>query len=118
MADKNIARKRTYNKISDVQRLKLQEFYDDDMKTCGSFNVDKIEKAAEETGMTIEQVKVGFILPALFEFLCQKCQTKGKNQYTGTKPAPKPIRYQRDHVAHIHITCSVQNISSQEVPNS
>lgn len=77
MADKNIARKRTYNKISDVQRSKLQEFYDGGMKTCGSFNLNK--KAAEETGMTIEQVKVG------------NARQKAKIS-TGTKPAPKPIK--------------------------
>ena len=60
MADQNssITRKRAYNKISDLQKSKLQEFYDDGMKTCGSVNLNKIERAAEETGLTIEQVKV------------------------------------------------------------
>ena len=50
--------RRTYNKISDVQRSKLQEFYDGGMKTCGSVHIAKIEKAAKETGLTIDQVKV------------------------------------------------------------
>ena len=52
MTDKDTsrARKRTYNKISDVQRSKLQEYYDGGMKTCGSDNTEKIGVAAEETG--------------------------------------------------------------------
>ena len=43
MTDKDTsrARKRTYNKISDVQRSKLQEYYDGGMKTCGSDNTEK-----------------------------------------------------------------------------
>ena len=60
MADKDTsrARKRTCNKISDAQRSKLQEYYDRGMKTCGSDNIDRIGMAAEETGLTIDQVKV------------------------------------------------------------
>ena len=62
MADKDTsrARKRTYNKISDTQRSKLQEYYDGGMKTCGSDNIDRIGMAAEETGLTIDQVKVRY----------------------------------------------------------
>ena len=60
MANNNtsISRKKTYIKISDVQRSKLQLFYDDGMKTCGAVNFQKIETVAEETGLTIGQVKV------------------------------------------------------------
>ena len=59
MADnKSISRKRTYNKISNFQRSKLQQFYDDGMKACGAANCQKIQTAAEETGLTIGQVKV------------------------------------------------------------
>lgn len=62
MTDKDTSRahKRTYNKISDVQRSKLQEYYDGGMKTCGSDNTEKIGVAAEETGLTIDQVKVRY----------------------------------------------------------
>ena len=67
MTDKDTsrARKRTYNKISDVQRSKLQEYYDGGMKTCGSDNTEKIGVAAEETGLTIDQVKVRYFLVGL-----------------------------------------------------
>ena len=70
MADKSTsrARKRTYNKISDTQRSKLQEYYDRDMKTCGSDNFDRIGMAAEETGLTIDQVKVRYLLVRLIHY--------------------------------------------------
>lgn len=63
--DKSRARKRTYNKISDVQKSKLQEYYDGGMKTCSSDNTGKIGVAAEETGLTIDQVKVRYLLVGL-----------------------------------------------------
>ena len=63
--DTSRAHKRTYNKISDVQRSKLQEYYDGGMKTCGSDNTEKIGVAAEETGLTIDQVKVRYFLVGL-----------------------------------------------------
>ena len=59
-------RSKTYNKISDVQRLKLQQFYDDGMKSCASVHLKIIRKAAEETQLTIKQVKVGYILNYMF----------------------------------------------------
>ena len=64
MADEDTsrARKRKYNKISDVQRSKLQEYYDGGMKTCGPDNMERIGAAAEETGLTIDQVKVRYLL--------------------------------------------------------
>lgn len=67
MTDKDTsrARKRTYNKISDVQKSKLQEYYDGGMKTCSSDNTGKIGVAAEETGLTIDQVKVRYLLVGL-----------------------------------------------------
>ena len=60
MTDKDTSRvrKRTYNKISDVQRGKVQERYDGGMKTCGPDNMERIRLGAEETGLTIDQVKV------------------------------------------------------------
>ena len=70
MGDKDTsrARKRTYNKISDIQRSKLQEYYDGGMKTCGSDNIGRIGKAAEETGLTIDQVKVRYLLVRLIPY--------------------------------------------------
>ena len=70
MADKDTsrARKRTYNKISDTQRSKLQEYYNGGMKTCGSDNIDRIGMAAEETGLTIDQVKVRYLLVILIHY--------------------------------------------------
>ena len=55
-------RSKTYNKISDVQRLKLQQFYDEGMKSCASAHLKIIKEAAEETQLTLKQVKVGYIL--------------------------------------------------------
>jgi len=70
MADKDTsrARKRTYNKISDTQRSKLQEYYDGGMRTCGSDNIDRIGMAAEETGLTIDQVKVRYLVVRLIHY--------------------------------------------------
>ena len=55
-------RSKTYNKISDVQRLKLWQFYDEGMKSCASAHLEISKEAVEETQLTIKLVKVGYIL--------------------------------------------------------
>ena len=53
---------KAYNKVNDVERLKLRQFYDEGMKSCASAHLKIIKEAAEETLLTIKQVKVGYIL--------------------------------------------------------
>jgi hypothetical protein len=57
--DETVCKKsKTYHKISDVQKIKLRQYYDDGMKSCVSANSERIRRAAEETQLTVKEVKV------------------------------------------------------------
>ena len=90
MTDKDTsrARKRTYNKISDVQRSKLQEYYDGGMKTCGSDNTEKIGKSCSDI-VIIKPIELIFSGNESFNFFlldeCKKLSLAQKNEEAAKK---------------------------------
>ncbi|XP_066020089.1 uncharacterized protein [Pocillopora verrucosa] len=85
-----------------IQRSKLQEYYDGGIKTCGSDNTEKIGVAAEETGLTIDQVK---------KWIGNARQKEKIN--SGVQAAPKPIKIPTGSRGSHSYNMFLQSISSQ-----